>query len=418
MRNSRSARIAAVVSALAIGVVGVASVPVGAKPTAKAAANPDFKMMIISGFGGVASNANPEILQGALAAAARINKQGGLHGRKITVTGCSTQNSTSGDASCARKAVDEGYENVMWRSSFAAGSYKITAAAGIPSIGNIGTLTADYSPPLAFPILETSADDFIAAEALVAQNKGMKRWAAIGLQNSGSALTVNQARTIAKKYGRQYVGGILSPVLPVPDYLPIVQKLKNMNPDVVVASLSVPHHIAWHAAMQQLGWHPKMIVTNTSTVTDAVISQFADKGSIPMTGGGGTPDASVPTPGNKLITAFRNDIAAAKLGGDPVNYSAASVAGWVAVDAIGKLAAKIKGTVNKTTLITAARKVKKTNPINLYGVFSWAPGSSGPAAAPRYRAGTGYAHTWSTKAKRWVPVKSFNAWDILGYKLP
>jgi ABC-type branched-subunit amino acid transport system substrate-binding protein len=381
-------------------------------------AGPDFKMMLVSGFGGVASNANPEILQGAQAAADRINKAGGLKGRKIVLTGCSTQNSTTGDAACARKAVDDGYENIIWRSSFAAGSYKITGAAGIPSIGNVGTLTGDYTPKLAFPILQTSQNDYIAGMALAAQDKSLKRWAAIGLQNSGSALTVNQTRTIAKKYGREYVGGILSVVLPVPDYLPIVQRLIGMNPDVVVASLSVPQLIAWHGAMTQLGWHPKMIVGNTGTNTAGVIAQYADKGTFPQIGGGGSPDASIPVPGNKLITAFRRDIAASGLDKDAVNYSAASMYGWVAVDALAKLATIIKGDVNKTSLVAAARSVKKSKPIDFYGVFKWAPGSPGPAAVPRFRNGTGWAHKWDPQANRWVADRAYDTWKILGYKLP
>ncbi len=415
MRTSNFSIRLAVLSVTALVVALAAGGSAGARSDGGA---PEFKMMIISGFGGVASNANPEILEGAKAAASRINRAGGLKGRQIVLTGCSTQNSTTGDAACARKAVDEGYENVIWRSSFAAGSYKITGTAGIPSIGNVATLTGDYTPKLAFPVLETSQNDFIAGMALAAQNKDLKRWAALGLQNSGSALTVNQTRTIARKYGRQYVGGILSQVLPVPDYLPIVQRLIAMNPDTVVASLSVPQHIALQAAMQQLGWRPRAFVTNTGTVTTQVIGQFPNNGgsSMQLIGGGSTPDATVANPNNKLITAFRRDVAAAGLGGDEVNYSAASMMGWVAVDALGKLSAKIKGTVNKSTLTAAARATKKTNPIDIYGQFKWAPGSVGPAAVPRHRNGDGFAHRWVNG--RWVSTRQFNTWEILGYRLP
>jgi ABC-type branched-subunit amino acid transport system substrate-binding protein len=403
-------RTIAVLGAVLVALVTAASAGANQK------AGPDFKMMIISGFGGVVSNANPEILQGAQAAADRINKAGGLNGRQITLTGCSTQNTTTGDASCARQAVDGGYENVVWRSSFAAGSYKITATAGIPSIGNALTLTGDYTPKYSFPILESSQNDFIAGMAEAAKDPSLKKWAAIGLQNSGSALTVNQTRTVAQKYGRQYVGGNLAPVLPVPDYLPIVQKLIGLNPDVVVASLSVPQHIAWHAAMVQLGWHPKLIVTNTATVTAQIIAQFPDQGSFPMIGGSGTTDATVANGKNKLVTAFRNDIKAAGLDKDPVNFSAASVTGWLAVDALGKLAKTIKGEVNKTTLIAAVKKVTKKNPMDFYGQISWQPGSPGPAAVPRDRTGVGIAHKWENG--RWVPVDTFDTWKVLGYKLP
>jgi ABC-type branched-subunit amino acid transport system substrate-binding protein len=254
--------------------------------------------------------------------------------------------------------------------------------------------------------------------ALAAQDKSLKKWAGIGLQNSGSALTVNQTRTIAKKYGRQYVGGILSQVLPVPDYLPIVQRLIGMNPDVLVGSLSVPQHIALQAAMAQLGWRPKVFVTNTGTVSEAVINQFPNKGVSPMQliAGGSTPDATQPAPGNKLVTAFRADITASGLDKDTVNFSAASMMGWVAIDAIGKLAARIKGDVNKASIIAATHSVTRKNPIDIYGVFKWAPGSTGPAAVPRFRNGTGFTHKWTNG--RWVPVGQVDTWKILGYRLP
>jgi ABC-type branched-subunit amino acid transport system substrate-binding protein len=229
---------------------------------------------------------------------------------------------------------------------------------------------------------------------------------------------VNQTRTIARKYGREYVGGILSQVLPVPDYLPIVQRLIGMNPDVIVASLSVPQHIALQAAMAQLGWRPKVFVTNTGTVSEQVIGQFPNKGVSPMQliGGGSTPDASQPNPKDKLITAFRNDIVASGLDKDIVNFSAASMMGWVAVDAMGKLAAKIKGDVDKTSLAAAARATTKKNPIDIYGYFKWAPGSPGPAAVPRFRNGTGFAHRWTNG--RWTLADQFDTWKILGYRLP
>jgi hypothetical protein len=153
-------------------------------------------------------------------------------------------------------------------------------------------------------------------------------------------------------------------------------------------------------------------------VTTQLISQFPDKGSFPMIGGGSTPDATVAVPSSKLITAFRRDIAASGLDKDEVNFSAASMMGWVAVDAIGKLSNKIKGTVNKATLVAAARGTKKSKPIDIYGQFKWAPGSPGPAAVPRFRNGTGWAHRWDTGSSRWVTIRTWDNWNVLGYKLP
>jgi hypothetical protein len=180
----------------------------------------------------------------------------------------------------------------------------------------------------------------------------------------------------------------------------------------------VPQHIALQAAMQQLGWHPKVFVSNTPTVTVQIIGQFPSgfDSSMKLVGGGATPDASQSNPKSKLITAFRTDIAASGLDKDAVNFSAASMAGWISVDALGKLSAKIKGDVNKTSLIAAARSVKKNKPIDFYGVYQWAPGSPGPAAVPRHRTGTSFAHRWANG--RWNLAGQFDTWKILGYKLP
>jgi ABC-type branched-subunit amino acid transport system substrate-binding protein len=101
----RTAKFTTRVAVLVVVVLVVALAAVaGASARPHATTGPDFKMMLVSGFGGVASNANPELLQGAQAAADRINKAGGLKGRKITLTGCSTQNSTSSGARASRPA--------------------------------------------------------------------------------------------------------------------------------------------------------------------------------------------------------------------------------------------------------------------------------------------------------------------------
>src|SRR5262249_11609866 len=143
------------------------------------------------------------------------------------------------------------------------------------------------------------------------------------------------------------------------------------------------------------GFRPKIFAGNTGTVTSAVIGQFPDGPgqSYRQIGGGGTPDATTPSK-DKMVTAFRADIAAAGVGNDPVHYSGASMYGWLAVKGLQFLADRIKGDVTKTSLIAAAHKVTKRNPIDFYGDFTWAPGSPGPAAVPRDRNGTGWAHEW------------------------
>jgi hypothetical protein len=173
-----------------------------------------------------------------------------------------------------------------------------------------------------------------------------------------------------------------------------------------------------HAAAQQLGWYPTVHYGNTASQSVAVVSQYVDgpgKNYV-LVGGSGWPDATTPNPSNKLITAFRKDINAAGLGNDPVNFSAVSFAGWAAVQSLQYLTQRVKGAVTKAALVAAAHTATVKKPISFYGVFSWAPGSPGPASVPCCRNGTIYAHIW--KDNHWNLTGTYNYWTTLGYKLP
>ena len=81
----------AVPIALIIALMVALSVVVGADGKLNSAKADTYKIMIISGFN-TFSNANPEILAGAQAAAAAINKKGGIGGMQIQVDSCGHQN--------------------------------------------------------------------------------------------------------------------------------------------------------------------------------------------------------------------------------------------------------------------------------------------------------------------------------------
>jgi ABC-type branched-subunit amino acid transport system substrate-binding protein len=377
----------------------------------------DFKIMIISGFN-TFSNANPEILQGALGAAAAINKAGGLPGgRMITVTPCGTQNSVTGDAACARQAVDQGFDDVIHRSSFGAGGSPILHAAGIPEIGMIPTLTGDYvQNGTTFPIVTTSQALFVAGMAYELKNdKSLKKWAAVGVQNSGSDLTVKQTKLLSTKAGRKFVGGFELPIVASPDMLPTAQKLSQLAPDAIVCSCPVGYHVALDAAFNSLGFFPKVYISNTPTLTPALLSQFVKLYPL-IIGGSDLPPSS--SPSNPMVKAFLADMKAANLDSDPLNLDAVSEDGWLDVRGIGKLAATLsKGTVaTKEALIAAAMKATKKHPINLYNTIQWTPGTRGPAAVPNDANGLAFVNRFDTSSKQYVLAapKAFDAWAFLG----
>jgi ABC-type branched-subunit amino acid transport system substrate-binding protein len=414
MPKLKLSRLALMTTLVSLAVLGSV---VGASANSRRAHGADFKIMIISGFN-TFSNANPEILQGALGAAAAINKAGGLPGgRMITVTPCGTQNSVTGDAACARQAVDQGYDNVIHRSSFGAGGSPILKAAGIPEIGMVPTLTGDYiRNGNIFPVTTTSQALFVAAIAYeLKTDKTLKKWAAVGVQNSGSDLTLKQTKLLATKNGRTFVGAFELPIVASPDMLPTAQALAQLAPDAVVCSCPVGYHVALDAAWNSLGFFPKVYISNTPTLTPDLLSQFVKLPAL-VIGGSDVPPVSATS--SPLVKAFLADMTAAGLAGDPLNLDAVSEIGWLDVRAIGQLAALLpKGTTaTKELLIKQIAKVTTAHPINLYNTIMWAPGSLGPAAVPNNPNGLAFANRFDPATKQYVLASPtpIDAWKYLG----
>jgi ABC-type branched-subunit amino acid transport system substrate-binding protein len=401
--------------ALMIAVAVALSAVVGASGQLKSAKDNQFKIMIISGFN-TFSNANPEILAGAQAAAAAINKTGGIRGMTVVVDSCGHQNSVTGDADCARQAIAGGYADVIHRSSFAGGGSPLLKAAGIPEIGMIPTLTGDYiRNGNIFPVVTTSQALFVAAMIQAAKDKTLKKWAAVGVQNSGSDLTVKQTAIVARKFGRQYVGGFEGPITATPDMLPTAQKIASLQADTVICSCPVPTHVALDAAFNQIGYFPKVYVTNAPTATPAVIGQFV-KPYGTIIGGSDVPVASDTS--SPLVKAFLANMNAAGLAGDPTNLDAVSEDGWLDVWAVAKLAATMpKGTVpTPANLIKQALKTTAKNPINLFGVIKWAPGTRGPAAVPNNSNGAAFVNQYdpTTQTYKALSEAPIDVWKFLG----
>jgi ABC-type branched-subunit amino acid transport system substrate-binding protein len=397
------------------GTVVLAASAAGVGLGTSSGAPPPFKIMFISGFGGTFSNANPEILTGAQAAANTINKQGGLGGRQIALTGCSHLSTVAGDVACTRTAIAQSYDDIIWRSSFAANSIPLADAAGIPHIGMIDTLTNDYlDHKLGFPVVTTSQALFIAGMAqAMSTNKAVKKWAGVGVINSGSNLTVKQVGIMAKKYGDTYIGGFENQVLDT-NFLPTAQKLAAAGVQGVVCSCPVGSHIALNKAFQQLGYTGVQIyVSNTDTLTPAVVQQLPAP--YPKIIGGGYLPPSTST-SLVLTKQFLSDLTAANQN-IPLNQDAASEEGWIDMWAIAKLAKTVKGgSVTSASMVAAAKAATAKHPINLFGTLSWTPGAPGPAAVPNASNGLAWAATYSSAQKAYVLAnpKPYNAWKILG----
>jgi ABC-type branched-subunit amino acid transport system substrate-binding protein len=97
--------------------------------------------------------ANPEIPDGAKAAAKALNKGDGIGGRPVKVLVCDTGNDPNTAAECGRTAVDEGVVALISvLTPHSAGFMPLMEENQIPSIGVVAAGAADFTSPAAFPI--------------------------------------------------------------------------------------------------------------------------------------------------------------------------------------------------------------------------------------------------------------------------
>ncbi|MFJ7956067.1 ABC transporter substrate-binding protein [Streptomyces sp. NPDC096319] len=82
-----------------------------------------------------------------------VNSQGGIDGHELRVLTCNEQNSTSGAAACARRAVRENAVAVVGSYSQNGRAFMAPLeAAGIPYIGGYGIAEDEFTSPLSYPV--------------------------------------------------------------------------------------------------------------------------------------------------------------------------------------------------------------------------------------------------------------------------
>src|SRR5882762_8082549 len=156
---NRSLAVFAVLTVAVAGVSGVASAatlktPRVAAPAATPKGEP-IKIMSICQCGAPVGGSNyPEAGIGARAAAAAINKAGGIKGRPLALTVCEDQGDQNTAAACARKAVDQKMAAVAGAgSSNGAAILPILEAGGIPWIGfSLGSSQAELNSKFSYPL--------------------------------------------------------------------------------------------------------------------------------------------------------------------------------------------------------------------------------------------------------------------------
>ena len=287
----------AAVAALAIG-VGVA--PVGAGTSAKPSGDPVKVMVIYEKSAGVA---NPEIPDGAKAAAKAMNKADGIGGRPVKVLVCDTNNDPNTAADCGRQAVDEGVVALIGvLTPHSAGFMPLMEENKIPSIGVVAAGAADFTSPAAFPItggLPATAGDlprFLADD-------GAKKVSIARIDLAAAAIIPTFATSTLAT-----VGQTLNQDVPVPESAPdmssYVEAALADGTDGIVVALSGQDAVNFVQAAKQAD--PKVKLAVISTEPGAFQKALGDQAAGIIQAPAILPPLSVKTPeGNRYLKEMK-----------------------------------------------------------------------------------------------------------------
>jgi branched-chain amino acid transport system substrate-binding protein len=383
-----------------IGAASVLSLSGAGTASGKTTANSTpFKLMLMVVLSAPQGNL-PTLELGVKSAVAAVNKAGGLNGKQIDLTVCDFANTLAGSQSCAQKAVDENFDDVIMQNSFDIAARSILSPAGIPTIS--GQLLSAYTDKMSWPVAATGNSSIAGTAVAALKNKLCTK---IAFASSDLLVTRQQSQAFRLAVQRQkrsaYVGTVFFPLF-VTDYAPIVQQLKSTGADCVFSNNTAQGTITLARTAQQLGYTPGHFL-----VGGANFSVSADAPNLPNGSEGLIVGNQFPLPDASSSLAFQKKFFAdlkanGKESSDPMTLAPTTMNGWMFIQGIKALSLKVKGEVTRASLLAAAKTAKN---VNVAGVLKWSPAVKGPAA---YRAvPNGSVFVNIVKSGKVVPLKPY-----------
>jgi ABC-type branched-subunit amino acid transport system substrate-binding protein len=281
---------------VALAAAGLLALPTagtaGAEPTGE-----PVKVMII--FEKSAGVPNPEIPDGAVAAAEAFNKEDGIGGRPVEVIECDTENNPNTAADCGRQAVEEGVVALIGNLTVQSLTFlPLMAENKIPSIGVVPAL-GEFTSPAAFPITGGAPTTFAALPRFLADDGAEKismaaielavdsseRYGNEGLEPTGQTLNNVVPVPIDAPDMSTYVTAALANdtdaivvALPGQQAINFVQAAKQANPDVKLALISTEPG----PVLDALGDEAEGVIQAPATYTPSMTTKAAKKATKPF----------------------------------------------------------------------------------------------------------------------------------------
>jgi ABC-type branched-subunit amino acid transport system substrate-binding protein len=218
-----------------------------------------IKLMVIHEV--EAGAANPELREGAEAAAQAINAAGGVGGRPIEILSCDTRNDPNTAAECGRQAVSENVVALVGTITPHDGEFlPLLEQNRIPSVGHLPATPSGFSSPAVFALEGGSTSNFAGLAAAIAEAGATRvsiaridldaaaalgQFANMGLARYGLSITHDVAIPLGAPDMSSYaaaaladgVDGVIVGVA-AQDAINLIQALRQANRDVRIAMIS------------------------------------------------------------------------------------------------------------------------------------------------------------------------------------
>jgi ABC-type branched-subunit amino acid transport system substrate-binding protein len=327
----------------------------------------------------------------AFSAAVRsINAHGGVKGRPVQMDVCDDHSDPNQAQACARKLVSDGViATAADVSELSMVEGPILDEAGIAQVGGEAVNPEDFTLPTAFPL---DGGIFVQAAGGIigARRRGLHSLFPVTIDTPAGRTLVGEVDQVAKAAGMDPAGAAYIPEAAT-DLLPYVQAAIQSKADVVFPGLPPSATIPFLVDSRLAGAH-YLVMLPAGEFTPADIELMGGPQAVTENDilFAALPPISATDrfPALKTFTADMDaELAAGDRSAAPELRTGGSVASWLCVEIIARLAATLP-VIDAAGILHALRTDPSVDTLGL--TPPWSPGRSGPPTMPRVTNPFGY----------------------------
>ena len=211
------------------------------------------------------------VVAAAVATFDAVNDEGGIHGRKVSVTNCDAAGDVARARACFRKLVDEDQvfafiTSITWGTGEL---HQDLARNQVPWFGSWGFFTSEWRDPWMFPTHMATIHEAHANSIWVRDNLAPESVGIIYLNIPEDRLAADAMHDIFDPAGIDVV--LEQPIeIETPDHTPAVIEMQAAKPDHVIHFAWAAPMAGWMIAAEQQGYWPPLGVSGNHFAAEAL----------------------------------------------------------------------------------------------------------------------------------------------------